>query len=202
MLFTSLLVALFMSMASAAASALRSLSLNNGGTRVFSYSANYTFDEPGGGFRVTCDVLRVILFNRDAIPKIARTLIATAEVRVSNCRGGTVRILEPRGWGVLYIGIMGTLPNITGILLQIDPEHERVRSGFLLEVFFGVARCLYGNPVGGEAVVTAGEIRSIRAEEAPNRVTTNLGGASCPEGILRGTLVPDNGSPAIRIRLI
>lgn len=125
-----------------------------------------------------------------------------ARVETRNCSGGTVITLNRVLWHVTYQSFSGVLPNITAITLQIVPRALGA-GGFLLSVFFGVARCLYGEPVNGIATVNAaGEITQIRAEEAPNRFSINLGGIECPNGILRGTLVPLAGTPTIRVRLI
>ncbi len=203
LLFAALIAALIMSMAAGTASASRSLSLNNGGVRTFSYSDRYTFTNEEGGFRVVCRVLRTITYTSDAAPKTAGVVIANTPaatgIDVRECTGGTVRVLQERAWKIRFDGFTGTLPAIRTIRLTIEPNG----GGFLVEAFFGIARCLYGGNVSGIATVNAAsEVTEIRAEERPNAATVNLGGVECPAGVLRGNLRPLTGTPAIRLRLI
>lgn len=199
-LFAALLAVLVMSAAGSVASANRSLSLNNGGVRVFSYSGRYTFTDPEGAFRVVCEGLAVITASRDAIPKVPGTELGRSELTLRSCSGGTVRVLEPRGFTARYTSFSGTLPRIATITIEVE---SGARGGFLLEVFFGIARCLYGGRIRGIGTFNAaGELINNAVESAPIRASVNLGGVECPEGMLRGSGVPLAGAPALRIRLV
>jgi len=125
---------LLLSLAAGTASALRSLSSSE---RIITLLAReLTLSATNLPASVICEVGMTITLNSTAIPKSGfANPIAQAELRVLRCREGNAVVLPGR-YGVNYLGFTGTLPNITGLMLQL------LRVAFLIEAGGGLARCL------------------------------------------------------------
>lgn len=146
-------------------------------------SAALTFTDEGSTFRIVCPVTLELSGLVRSIPKTAGTTIARTNVRVGRCSGGTVRVLaEAQPWTISYVSFTGTLPRIESVRLEIR------NAGFLVEAFFGIARCLYGGNAQG-TTVGGTRVTSIRADEARTLpLVTRLGEAICPRnGVFRGS---------------
>jgi hypothetical protein len=197
LLVTAFAVVLALTMGASAASANRSISLSE--TRATATSAALTFTEEGGGFNIICEVTLTVTLNRSIGKTRGNVVGGVTGVTVRNCRGGTVRVLAPeaaRPWPIKYESFAGTLPNITSVRLTLE------RVGFLVEAFFGIARCLFGGNAQG---TTGGNpITELRADERiAIPLVTNLGGAECPRnGIFRGTFRVTAPAAGIRMTLL
>lgn len=152
-----------------------------------------TFTDEESTFRIVCEVTQAVTITR-TIAKTAGTRFAAANVEARNCRGGTVRILtEAQPWTLSYVSFSGILPLINSTRIEMR------NSGFLVEAFFGIARCLYG---GNWQMTTVGNpVTEIRADESRALpLVTRLGEAICPRsGIYRGAF---RSGPTITLRLL
>jgi hypothetical protein len=186
------------SLLAGSASALRSLSIT--GETTLTLNGRMTFTNEVGDIICNATITKTI---SRVIPKIDHILVGkitridTARPREANCRFAEEGIFrefreiifllegEERG-RILKKTILGTLPNITGILFLID----QLRGGFVI----GANRCLYETPRTGESL---GVLAEVNREGLIGRLRTltpnteNLieGGAFCPRtGELRGEL--------------
>jgi len=169
---------------SGSAPASRWIAPNGGGRFVTASSFAITFTDEEATFSIVCEIEMLVSLH-SVFVKTSGSLIGNVqEVRIRNCRGGTVTFLAlSLPMHVTYVSFSGTLPNITSVRMQFN------RYGFLVSAFFGLGRCLYG---GNFQVTTFGagaRISTLRADE--RRVlplVTNLGGFECPSGgVFRGS---------------
>ena len=191
----AVLATLALTLSASIASALRSIETGfEGESSEFRSSGTLTFTEAEGTFRVVCSVIKVLGIGR-AIPKTIGAVFGHVHsIRVAVCTGGTLRVLTTNlPWPIRYVSFTGTLPNIREVRLKIEGME------FLLEVFFGLGRCLYQ---GGPQMVTRGN--PIREDARDSTVAipllVNLGGTACPASVIEmGTLV---WNPTVRLILI
>lgn len=136
----TLVVAITTMACAAAAQASRSVELSGfrGISRVRAVSRQFTFSDSSGTFQVVCEVAVGMSFH-SAIAKSQGELAGwVREASVRTCRGGTARFLAgTMPWHIHYSEITGTLPSITTITFVAEVA-------FLIEAFFGLAKCLYG----------------------------------------------------------
>jgi len=162
--------------------------------RITTVSRALTFTDEEASFSIVCEVTRVLSLHA-SVAKVAGTLAGLVrEVRIANCRGGTVTVLtENLPWHVTYVSFTGTLPSIATVTLELR------NVGFLVSAFFGFGRCLYGGSARG---ITGGgtTVTSLTAEERRALpLVTNLGGFECPAGgIFRGSFTV---TPNVRLAL-
>lgn len=176
-------MALLLGVAVGGAQALRSLALEPAGV-VEARSSALTITGEGEAFFVVCEVTLTITLNRAIAKSVGSVVGGITAVTIANCRGGTVRVLAPearRPWIVTQQAFTGTLPNIREAIWQ----YESV--GWLLEAFFGIARCLFGGTLQVRSV--GNPITELRVREGRMLPTvTNLGGVECPSSnTIRGT---------------
>jgi hypothetical protein len=197
--FTAAMAAVIaLSLLAGSASALRSLSIT--GSTTLTLNGRLTLSNSVGDLICNMTVTKTI---SRVIPKIANVLIGkitridTARPREANCmltgeeffrRLERIEfLLEREERARIFKGtILGTLPNITGILVSID----QLRGGFVISG----NRCLYETPREG-----LGELAEVNREGLNGRLiilsgsTESLieGGAFCPSTFeLRGSLTP------------
>jgi hypothetical protein len=182
------------------AAALRSLSVTERVITLLSRALTLA-----GAVNVVCEVGMTITLAANPIAKGPRNNIGSASVKVlgqeagrERCTENTARVLRPEGpYGVNYLSFTGTLPNITGLNLQ------------LLQVPFQVVgplgiRCLITSTVLGTQRVnaTTGKLENL----ASPFTTSNSrfeGGFGCPreEGEIsfRGTFEPVGTAVSVRL---
>jgi hypothetical protein len=186
-----------LTIAAGPATANRSLGFSSAETRTRTHTGALTFTEEGASFSVICEA-NFQEEPRRSIGKTRGNLLGNViGFSVSNCRGGTVRVLAPEvraPWPVKYESFSGTLPNITSIRRTIE------RFGWLLEAFFGLARCLYGGNIQ-DTSIGGTTITGYRMDERiAVPLVASLGGFECPrQGIFRGS---SELSPGIRMTLL
>jgi hypothetical protein len=174
-LFSVLVVAL--TLFSAVATALRSVQIREGEGRAIRLTARevkFTSPELFGNTR--CD-LTLEGTSRERIAKRVGAVAGTiTRAPTANCResvfGGGIeaRVLVPIT--VAYNSILGTLPNITGVLLT-------GRGGFLLRIPNVGIECLYEGTIGILVSVTRGVTGAIRFLEEPIPKLIALEGGRC-----------------------
>ena len=195
LLFAALIAMFALSLGAGTAAALRSIEVVGGARTIEARSRALTFTEEEGRFRVICEVTLEVRLNA-RIAKTAGEVVGTANVEARNCSGGTVTVLRGRQpWSVTYVSFAGTLPNVTSVRLEIRGAE------FLIEAFFGIARCLYSGSAQGTTGGGTNRITEIRAEERRSLPLSSeaLSGATCPrQGIFRGTFT----NAAVEIRLV
>ncbi|HYV17043.1 MAG TPA: hypothetical protein VE972_13605 [Conexibacter sp.] len=170
LLTAALTAALALSFGAGAAAALRSLSLT-GETMLTLNSKAFTFRSSFS--EIICEVTMVKTLVR-AIPKVEGTTIgAVTEVRfnIPSCRiRGTgvervnsiqvLRVGVAENWRLFYKSILGTLPRITGAIVNIANSHILLD----LTVFGGNVRCLYDGEIAVLARLDAtGRIVSLES---------------------------------------
>jgi hypothetical protein len=195
-ILAALAALLVLALGGGTAAALRSISVVGGARTVTATSRALTFTEEEGNFRVICEVILEVRLNA-AAGKAVGSSVGSANVRTRNCSGGSVVVL-PRNqpWAITFVSFTGTLPNITSVRLEIR------RAEFLLEAFFGIARCLYSGNAQGTTGGGTNRITEIRADERRllPLASEALSGVTCPRnGIFRGTFTV---SPTVEIRLV
>lgn len=181
LLMAALAALLLLSLAAGTAAALRSISVSPSGANE-ARSTALTFTESGGGFQIVCEVTLTMTLNA-SIAKRSGSSVGSTLARAANCRGGNVVVLTAnQPWPITYVSFTGTLPNITSVRLEIR------RAEFLVEAFFGIARCLFSGSAQG--TTSGNPVTSINADEtvALPLASEALSGASCPaSGIFRGS---------------
>jgi hypothetical protein len=211
--------ALMLSAFAGTATALRSLSLSRS-TKITLLSREVTFGGTvfGIGAKVVCEVGMSIDVNSNPIAKSARTNIGTAEVKVLGQETGAERCTEGRArtlraeqrlpYRLNYLGFTGTLPRVTGILLQLLGIEFLIRNG--------PNECLYrANALGLQRVRTeAGATGTLENLEGPGGrpefslesivLVENLNPffGACPRAediFLQGIFTPKNGPITIRL---
>jgi hypothetical protein len=191
---TAVLAVFMLTLAVGAASALRSLSISGATTLTLNtrWRLASEFATIECNMTITKTVSRVIpKVDHILIGKITR--VVTGRAPEANCRSssGTLSNIEIRGLereenGRILKGvILGTLPNITGILVLID----RLQVSFTTELS---GRCGYESPERGIpelAEVNRGTLGRLRLEA--NRLVRLEGGIFCPRtGEWIGDLTP------------
>jgi hypothetical protein len=194
-LMAAMVAVLALSFAVGTASALRSLEIT--GSTTLTLNGRLTFTSEFAVIECNATITKTI---SRAIPKVDHILVGKiTRVEVprtlpeANCRSSTGRLsnveirgLEREEKGRILKGtILGTLPNITGILFLVD-EFE---ASFTTEIS---GRCGYKSPERGTPVlveVIRGNIDRLRLE--PNRAVRTEGGIFCPRtGELLGNMTP------------
>ncbi|HYV14504.1 MAG TPA: hypothetical protein VE972_00600 [Conexibacter sp.] len=197
MLTVAMATVFALSLLAGSASALRSIEIGASETTLV-LNGRMTFTNPVSDIICNATVTKTI---SRAFPKTSGILIGkitridTARVREANCRLAGEELFrrlesiefllegEERG-RIYYNAILGTLPNITGILFLI----KQLRGGFVISR----ERCLYEPPVEGSGVlaeVSRGVIGRLRLLR--NTQGLVVGGGLCPgSGELRETLTP------------
>jgi hypothetical protein len=192
----ALLAALMFTFAVGAASALRSLSISGSTT----LTLNGRFSLISEATRVECNATITKTISR-VIPKVDHILIGKiTRVDVERtmpsptCRSssGTLSNIEIRGlereeFGRILKGtILGTLPNITGVLLLVD----RFQASFTDST---AGRCGYESPERGLPGLVEVEARGnlVRLRLEANRAVAIEGGIFCPRtGEFLGEMTP------------
>jgi hypothetical protein len=209
LLLSALVAALALSAAVTTAQARR-FELSNQFFRVV--WSGLTFSEVGGaeGPQVTCAVTLEGSFHSRTLSKVSGQLIGYVTfARVKRpCLGGNAwtldgveRPVQTLPWHIRYDSFRGTLPNVTGILVQL------IDTSFLVEIF--PIGCLYksttANPTHGIINIEAGgNANTLTADETkPIPLSVDLSGGFCPvTGFLSGTgNVTLQGSTTTRIRV-
>lgn len=195
-LIAAMVAVLALSLAVGTASALRSLSIHGPQTLVLNGIARFSSEFA----IITCNTTITKTISR-VIPKITGILVGKvtrvdfpATKPEANCRSSVGRLtnIEVRGLEreefsrILLAGILGTLPEITGILLLVS----RFRASFTTEIS---GRCGYEAPAAGLPVLAAldaaGNIGDLVLER--NAAVRLEGGIFCPRtGELNATLRP------------
>jgi hypothetical protein len=173
LLLAALATMLVLLTAAGSATALRSISIAR--ERIEATSSAVTFSAEG--LSAVCSVT-IIKFISVVIPKIIGILMGSGQFQIGRCRSelGEVTITELTGHRLYFAGFVGTLPNVTAILLRSGRE-----GGFLVRYPFGA--CLYN---GGEFITrmtvnARSELEGLTIEErATIRLVTRLSGI-CPE---------------------
>jgi hypothetical protein len=219
----ALLAALALSAAVTTAQARR-LELSNQTFRaVWDPIHRLTFLEEGAGVNVACSVTLEGSFHSKTLSKVCGQLVGyvTKATLLHTCNGGDAFILNgtetlPNGnatpntlpWHVRYERFEGTLPNITGVTLQL------IGASFLVRIPFGALfiGCLYrstaASPARAIAQLFGGLAEPLRAdEESPIPISARLElGELCPaNGFLRGNAtlrVQGSERTQINVRLV
>jgi hypothetical protein len=203
LLFAGLTAALMLSMAVASASAGR-LSVSNRNFRIVWNPL--TLESTAGIATIRCPVTMEGSFHSATIRKTIGALVGhvtRAFVNRSACAGGTATIHgETLPWHTQYGGFEGTLPNITGIRLNLVGATFEVEDGTAL----CTTRTTAAQPgVGIARVGAGGVITGLRADETR---TIPLSGeflcAFAGEGTFAGTgtVTLLGASTSITVRLI
>jgi hypothetical protein len=188
----ALAATMLLALTAGTAAALRSLSLSS--RTIATLSAALTLS---GGISDVCAVGITLTLTNNPIAKTARANIGTAAVRILNperCSITTSVLAGP--YNVNYLGFTGTLPNITGIILQLLGVEFLIRT-------LGQGCNIRANALGTNAI-SAGAVGTLSGRPfglEGVRVTT-LEGFACPEAgevRLLGTFTPVG---SIRLTLI
>ncbi|HYV17044.1 MAG TPA: hypothetical protein VE972_13610 [Conexibacter sp.] len=168
LVFAALVAVLALSFGAGTAAALRSLSLS-GETTLTLTSRALTFKS--AFVEVICEVTMVKTLSR-TIPKISGILAgAVTDVRIAipRCRVrglgaeavnniSVLRVGVAENWRLFYKSILGTLPRITGAIVNIANSHTLID----VTVFGGNVRCLYDGEIEGLASLDAtGKVVSL-----------------------------------------
>lgn len=186
LMWAALAVAIATMTCTAAAQASRSVELSGfeGISRVRAVSRQFTFTDSNGTFAVVCEVTVGLSFH-SAIAKSQGALAGwVREGSVRACRGGTARLLaETMPWHIHYDRITGTLPSITTVSFVAEVA-------FLIEAFFGIAKCLYTGgawPLTGRGRGTQIERFGTEGFATIPLYGSALGSVSCPaQGMMQG----------------
>jgi hypothetical protein len=96
-----------------------------------------------GGIVVACNVtLQATFVNWQELPIEGRYAGEINSMRWANCEGGIISAVLGLPWEMLNLQILGTLPNLTGILVEIND----VALNF--SVLGGIINCLYLGDLG------------------------------------------------------
>jgi hypothetical protein len=194
LLLAVLLATCAVAVVAAAATANRSIELDR--TSVEATASVFVITEGGSAFNVACEVALTMTLNRRIAKSRGAALGGVTRASFTGCRGGTLRLLAPEArapWPMKYESFLGTLPAITHVNFTIE------RFGFLLEAFFGIARCLYGGTF--RAITAFNPITELRTDETiAVPLVANLGGVECPaNAILRSNF---RVRPEVRMTLL
>jgi hypothetical protein len=177
---TTLGVVLLLCTASAAL-ASRAILLGTGPTAESITTSSFT--ATALGVSVSCPITLSGSFD-EAFHKTAEKLIGEViSSRLGSCTGGELRLLtETQPWYLAYVSFQGTLPNITGVTLDV----KDVAALATIVILGLTVRCLYAGPA--RVILNGPEARQLRFEEATTiPLRTTLSGF-CPESAtLRGT---------------
>jgi hypothetical protein len=195
-LMAAMTAALALSFAVGTASALRSLSIS--GSTTLTLNSRLTFASEA--VQVICNATVTTTVSR-VIPKIEHILIGkvtrvefSRTLPEANCRSSVSRLSNLQVIGlereerarILKSSILGTLPNITGVLFYVDG----VQASFTTDT---EGRCGYEAPEPGVAVLAEVEARGNIGNLRFERYTAVRieGGIFCPRtGEFVGTLIP------------
>jgi len=144
-------------------------------------SATFARVEFSGGFgTIRCNITLSRTLHGGTIPKVLETLIGyMTAASVGGCEAGSATILsETLPWHLRYVGFLGRLPDIIGIIRRIVGWAMKIREPFGIE-------CL-------STSTAASPVTETMNREAGGRLTSlTLGGTvptSCGiNGTLRGT---------------
>jgi hypothetical protein len=147
----ALATVLILAVGSTIASASRSLEFS---TRAISASwENLVFGSSETESPVVCRAAFALALSSQRIAKVNGTQIGTTSATVTGvCTGGSIVMLAEgrQRWPLVYQGFNGTLPNITGILVDIQSAE------FLLVASGGFERCLFRGTAKGIMDLGAG----------------------------------------------
>lgn len=199
-LLSCLIAVLILAVSTGIASANRDIGFS--GLNI-SAAGRLTFSEGGGGFSVICRLTFTYTIRSVAPKARGATLGGVPIITANECTGGRLTVLGPvveSPWSVRYETFRGTLPNISELVLELEIGGLR---GFLLEVFFGVARCLYGGPGVRIRRTTRGNPITSMTIDSTRIIpifSEALSGFTCPSTArLSGTLTAILGSPRISL---
>ena len=164
-------VMVLLSIGAASAAALRSLELSE---RQIEFLG--TNVELGGeGARVVCNVAMTVRLPERRFSKRIFNPLGTVFVKVLGQETETESCIENRGfvlrrelggtYNINYLGFTGTLPNITGLHIQI------LRLEFLVTAFEGRVRCLVRTNALGTEKVERGSLTSLGQEFVLESIT-------------------------------
>jgi hypothetical protein len=188
LVFAALAAALLLSFAAGTASALRSLSVSS--TTITLLSRALTFTSRNLGVNVVCEVGMTIRLERNPIAKRVGQ-IGMATVRILRCAENTATVLGGT-FPVNFLGFLGTLPNITGLVFQL------LRAEFSIEAG-GLATCLIRANVAELQVVSRGVLGALSGSpyRLEGTVVRRIAGLLCPtpeETQMKGVFEP-TGTP-------
>jgi len=202
-LLALLIVALTFGIAASGASANR-LSVSEEDAEIIWPEAediNFT----AGGNTVECSVTLLGSFHRRTITKVVASLIATvSHAVIGDCDNGTVVIDARPPWHVRYVNFTGTLPNITGVTIQLTGQRYTMThtgSGTI---------CLTNANANANATANVGPtslVTGLTALSTPATALDDVGGSFlcdlAGEGTFSGTgKVTDLDGSLVTIRLI
>ncbi|HEX5146187.1 MAG TPA: hypothetical protein VFV85_04125 [Conexibacter sp.] len=208
-----MLAAVVLATAASGGAEAKKLSLS-GGASAISWSS-LTFSGLGGLITIRCPVSVAGSFHSATIAKVRGSLIGNVTGAIldqSRCTGGTATLLNgterlPSGstaantlpWHIIYDSFTGTLPNITGVRVGLVGLALLVN----VSILGSTVSCLYlataREPAFGTALLEAGRVTGLRAEEGTSvPVATGQPGACPSRGSFSGTATV----PSTTIRLI
>jgi hypothetical protein len=175
LVFAALAAVLALSFGAGTATALRSLSVT-GETTLTLNSRALTFRSTF--VEVVCSVTMVKTISR-VIPKTSGILMGAVTriiIEIPTCRAtgfGVERVNDIRvlgletgaEWRLIYKSILGTLPRITGAIVNITRSHTLID----VQVFGSSVKCLYDGEIEGLATLDAtGKIVSLQTTGREN----------------------------------
>lgn len=171
LLMLAIIAALTLSSLAQIASANRALTIESAGA-IRATARSLTFSESEGA--ITAEITLEGSLHRGATPKVERVLSGfVLTVNTANCRAiffaCTVRVLN-LPWHMRYVSFRGTLPNITGIRLEMTGV-------FLLEIPIARKRCLYFGTI--QADTSNPVTRLVVLPNTASLVTDLNGGSRC-----------------------
>ncbi len=137
-------------LATAPASANRSLSLSPGGAMRVTSEGRLTFEEPSGSFGLECNVTLNGTLAREIAKRAGAHMGSITEGRTAECRdtffginGSIIYLVEPRNpWDITYNLFLGTLPRINGVLVRME---------YRMLLTTAIGSCLWGTGASREA---------------------------------------------------
>ncbi|HYV15510.1 MAG TPA: hypothetical protein VE972_05785 [Conexibacter sp.] len=170
-----------------------SLGIEPAGSFTATSEGRVTFQDRGGAFRVSCNMTLTGILGIGVNKEAARSLVEGPVAKVKTATlgsctetlGGAAEgrfLLEAEEpYQLRYDSFLGTLPNITGVLLTTLGVKLELGSRSL-----GI-RCLFEGEIGFLVRVEAGRMSRFTYLESVTRLIS--GSESCPrEGAIRGTM--------------
>ncbi len=189
----------------ASASANRSLSASPGGAIRATSEGKLTFDEPGEGFGLACNLTFNGTLERVVAKRAGAHVASLTEGRTNECRdtvfassGSAVVLVEARSpFDVVYSSFLGTLPRISGIVVRADMR-------FLLTTAIG--SCLFSTEARAretttviDSVAETGSVTRGHFVTERSRLLTRLSGTCPAAGALAGSF---SLTPTQTVRLL
>jgi hypothetical protein len=148
------------------------------------------------GSSATCPITLQGSFHSRTLGKVVNGLIgfvSRASVRgqtsAGNCTGATATVLTATlPWHITYRSFQGTLPNITGVTINVINASLQIQPSGSLTCLL---RSTTTNPIGGTVNLSAGRATSLTADRTFGIPLTGSGGfcAFGGEGHFEGTTV-------------